>query len=85
MLTGSSTIQKRISQFGAQTAFKRTLPFVETEVLAEILPYLKKSLSLVDAEILSVDEALTREGPGYTKMIIELSEPGAPAFEYRNV
>lgn len=74
-----------MAQFGAPTAFKRTLPFAEGDVLAQILPYLKKTLNLVDAEILSVEDALTKEGAGYTKMIIESSEPGAPAFEYRNV
>lgn len=74
-----------MAEFGAQTAFKRTLPFSETEILLEILPYLKKTLNLVDAEIMTVEEALSKEGPGFTKMIIELSEPGSPAFEYRNV
>jgi leucyl-tRNA synthetase len=75
-----------MAQFGAQTAFRRTLPFSESDVLSEILPYLKKSLNLVNAEVLSVDEARTKEGePGFTKNIIDSSEPGNPAFEYRNV
>lgn len=75
-----------MTQFGAQNAFRRTLPFSESVVLQEILPYLKKSLGLVDAEILSVDDARTHEGePGFTKSIIDSSEPGSPAFEYRNV
>ena len=75
-----------MGQFGAQTAFRRTLPFSEVQVLNEILPYLKKSLGLVDARVVSVEEARKREGePGYTKSIIETSEPGSPAFEYRNV
>jgi leucyl-tRNA synthetase len=74
-----------MGQIGSKAAFKRTLSFDETQVLTEILPYLKKTLSLVDAEILSVEDALTKEGPGFTKTIIESSEPGAPAFEYRNV
>ncbi|KAJ3796995.1 hypothetical protein GGU11DRAFT_102136 [Lentinula aff. detonsa] len=78
--------KKRMAQFGAQTAFRRTLPFSETTVLTELLPYLKKTLNLVDAEILSVDEAQAKESEaGYTKSIIESSEPGSPAFEYRNV
>lgn len=57
-------------------------------MLNEILGYLKKSLSLEDAEVLSVDEALSRakaDSKGYNKMIIESSEPGTPAFEFRNV
>jgi leucyl-tRNA synthetase len=77
-----------MQQFGAETAFRRTLPFSESAVLNEMLPYLRKSLNLVDAEVMSVDEARKKveEGvPGYTKNIIETSEPGNPAFEYRNV
>ena len=75
-----------MAQFGAQTAFRRTLSFVEKAVLQEIVPYVKKSLSLVDVEILSVEEALAKtDEPGYTKIIIETSEPGSPAFEYHNV
>ena len=75
-----------MAQYGAQTAFRRTLPFSEVDVLRELLPYLKKSLNLVDAEVMSVDEAYSHEGEaGYTKSIIDTSEPGAPAFEYRNV
>lgn len=78
--------KKRMSQFGAQTAFRRTLPFSESQVLREILPYLKKTLSLADVEVLSVDEARQKEGEaGYSKSIIDTSEPGSPAFEYRNV
>jgi leucyl-tRNA synthetase len=75
-----------MAQFGAQTAFRRTLPFSERDVLSEIIPYLKKSLSVVDVEVYSIDDALTREEKdGFTKSIIETSEPGNPAIEYRNV
>ena len=77
-----------MQQFGAETAFRRALPFSESMVLNEMLPYLKKSLNLVDVEVISVDEARKKveEGvSGYTKSIIETSEPGSPAFEYRNV
>ncbi|THH03335.1 hypothetical protein EW145_g6336 [Phellinidium pouzarii] len=77
--------KKRIAQFGAKTAFQRSLPFSESTVLIELLPYLKKSLNLVDAEIMMVDEALKKNEPGYTKHIIEAAEPGSPAFEFRNV
>ena len=62
--------------------------FSEVGVLNEILGYLKKSLSLADAEVLTVNEALVRseaDPQGYNKMIIESSEPGTPAFEFRNV
>jgi len=75
-----------MGQFGAQTVFRRTLPFSEVEVLSKILPYLRKLLGLVNASVVSVEEARQREGePGYTKSIIETSEPGSPAFEYHNV
>ncbi|EJD05001.1 leucine-tRNA ligase [Fomitiporia mediterranea MF3/22] len=77
--------KKRIAQFGAKTAFQRSLPFSESAVLSELLPYLKKSLNLVDAEVLMVDDALQKEGPGFSKTIIEQAEPGSPAFEFRNV
>ncbi|KAI0270544.1 hypothetical protein BC834DRAFT_922502 [Gloeopeniophorella convolvens] len=80
--------KKRIADLGAETVFKRKLPFSETDVLREVLPYLKRTLSLVDVEILPVEEALSRAEagtPGYSRMIIESSEPGSPAFEFRNV
>jgi leucyl-tRNA synthetase len=57
-------------------------------VLREVLPYLKRTLNLVDVEVLSVEEALAHvEGgkAGYSRSIIESSEPGSPAFEFRNV
>lgn len=67
-------------------AFRRTLPFSESTVLSDILPYLIKSLNLVDAEILTVEDARKREGElGFMRSIIDSSEPGSPAFEYRNV
>ena len=77
--------QKRIAQFGAQTAFKRTLPFSEAKVLNEVVPYIKKSLNLVDAEVWMADDAKQKDEPGFTKMLIENAEPGSPGFEFRNV
>ncbi|KAF9784634.1 hypothetical protein BJ322DRAFT_1204776 [Thelephora terrestris] len=80
--------KKRMQQLGAEAAFKRQLLFSEVDVLNEILGYLKKSLGLEDAEVLTVDEALVKaqaDPPSYNKMIIESSEPGTPAFEFRNV
>jgi leucyl-tRNA synthetase len=32
-----------------------------------------------------VEEALEKEEKGYSKSIIDTSEPGSPAFEYYNV
>jgi leucyl-tRNA synthetase len=80
--------KKRMAEYGAQTAFRRTLPFAESQVLHELAPYLKKSLNLESVEIVSVEEALQKAQngeAGYSKVLIESSEPGNPAFEYRNV
>lgn len=75
-----------MSQYGAETAFRRTLPFSESLVLRELLTYLKKTLNLTEAEVLSVEDARSKEQErGYTKSIIDTSEPGSPAFEYYNV
>ena len=70
-----------MAQFGAQTAFKRTLPFVEAEVLQELIPYLKKSLNLVDVEVWSAEEAKKKNEPGFTPFIIDNAVPGSPCFE----
>ncbi|KAH0833985.1 hypothetical protein J3R83DRAFT_11219 [Lanmaoa asiatica] len=77
--------KKRMQDFGVKAAFNRSLLFSESQVLAEFLPYLKRALNLVDAEVFLVEEALQRDEPGFTASIIETSEPGSPAFEYRNV
>jgi len=76
--------KKRIAQFGAATAFRRALPFSEVAVLAEFIPYLKRSLNLVDVEIVTI-EARAGGHPEYSSTFIDGSEPGSPAFEYRNV
>jgi leucyl-tRNA synthetase len=67
------------------TAFKRTLPFSEAEVLRQLSPYLKRSLNLVDVDIVLAEEVAGKDGPGYTKHIIELAEPGNPSYEFMNV
>ncbi|KAF8217875.1 hypothetical protein K438DRAFT_1952734 [Mycena galopus ATCC 62051] len=73
--------KKRMAKFGAQTAFRRTLPFSERDVLQENIPYLKKSMSLVDVEVYLIEDALAKQGQdGFTKSIIESSEPGSPAI-----
>jgi len=54
--------------------FKRKLPFVEADVLREVLPYLKRTLNLVDVEVVSVEEALAHVEvgkAGYSGMITE--------------
>jgi leucyl-tRNA synthetase len=55
-------------------------------VLKEVAPYLKKSLSVTEVEILTVDEAQAKAGqPNYTASIIDGAEPGNPGVEYFNV
>ena len=77
--------QKRMSQFGAQTAFNRTVPFSEVKVLHEILPYLKRTLGLEGAEVVLVEDARQKDLSTLTKALVDSAEPGNPAFEYYNV
>ncbi len=72
-----------MAQYGAETAFRRALPFSESAVLRELLPYLKRTLNLIEATVLSVEEA--RQIGSYSSSIIDTSEPGSPAFEYYNI
>ena len=82
-----STLQKRIATLGAQAAFNRTLPFSEVDVLKDLAPYLKRTLQLEDIDVYVAENAAKegKEGPGFTKHIIELAEPGQPSFEFMNV
>lgn len=51
-----------------------------------MLPYLKRSVGYVDADVWAIEDARAEEGKfGFTKNIIDTAEPGAPAFEFRNV
>ena len=77
-----------MAQFGATTAFNRSVPFSEVKVLKELTPYLLRTLNLVDAEVFLIEDAKTKEAEGivgFTKSIIESAEPGSPSFEFRNV
>ena len=85
MLNTVGFFQKRMAQFGTHTAFNRTVPFSEVEVLHELVPYLKRTLNLVDAEVLLVEEAKSKELSAITQSLVESAEPGNPAFEYYNV
>ncbi|TFL03231.1 hypothetical protein BDV98DRAFT_527824 [Pterulicium gracile] len=78
-------LKKRIAQTGASVAFRRSLAFSEVTVLTELRSYLIKNLGLVDAEVLTVEDARSKAGqPGFTSNIIESAEPGSPACEYFN-
>ena len=61
------------------------MPFSEVKVLHEILPHLKRTLNLNDAEVLLVDNAKSNDLSVLTKALLESAEPGNPAFEYYNV
>jgi len=81
-----SLFQARIAKFDLETATNRTLPFPEAPVLKELLPYLKRSVGYVDADVWPVDDARKHEGEtGFSKNIIDSAEPASPAFEFRNV
>ena len=72
---------------GVETAFKRNLklPFVESDVLRKVVPYLKHTLNLVDVEILSVEWAQAEaeaEKVGYSRVNIEGSELGNPRVQF---
>ncbi|KAF7297088.1 hypothetical protein MIND_00941700 [Mycena indigotica] len=77
--------KKRMAQFGAQTAFRRTVPYSERDVLSDIEAYLKRSLGLTKLQVYSVEEALARSEDGFTASVVQSAEPGSPAFEYYNV
>ncbi|KAF8586776.1 hypothetical protein K439DRAFT_1614866 [Ramaria rubella] len=61
------------------TAFNRTLPFAEAPVLKEALPYLRRSVGFVEADVWAVEDARHKEStPGFSKSVIDGSEPGMP-------
>ena len=60
---------------------KQKLSFLETDVRRKVLPCLKRTLTLVDVEILSIEGALEYVATGkvrYNRIIIESSELGSP-------
>jgi len=79
--------KKRIASMGAHAAFNRTLPFSEVDVLKDLAPYLKRTLQLEDIDVYVAENAIRegKQGPGFTKHIIELAEPSQPSFEFMNV
>lgn len=67
-----------MSEFGAESAFHRTLPFSESLVLRKLLACLKKILNPAEAEVLPVEEVRSKEQEqGYKKSIIDTSESGS--------
>ena len=74
-----------MAQIGAQAAFRRTLLFSETDVLQELIPYIKKNMTLVDVDLWTVSDALNQSDTSFSKFRIEQAEPGSPGIEFRNV
>ncbi|KZT56367.1 leucyl-tRNA synthetase [Calocera cornea HHB12733] len=78
--------KKRIGQFGPKTAFNRTLPFSEIDVLTTNISYLQRTLSSEKAEVVLADEARAKAGqPGYPANVIDTAEPGSPSFSFYNI
>lgn len=61
------------------------LPFSEKEAMEIILPYMKRQLGFTECEVVLVDDATGKEGPGYVPSIIENAEPGTPGFVFWNL
>jgi len=63
----ASAYRNVLPSFGAESAFKRELPFVETDMPREVLPYLmKRTLNLVDVKVLPIEEAPAQVEAGKT-------------------
>lgn len=51
-----------------------------------LVPYVKKNLKIETVDVMTVDEARARAGePGFTPTLVEVAEPGTPAFIFFNV
>ncbi|KAG8792965.1 cytosolic leucyl tRNA synthetase [Ceratobasidium sp. 428] len=61
--------RKRVEQFGAETAFNRTLPSDKAEVLREPVPYMKRNVGYIDVDVVFADESAGKTGPGYSRTL----------------
>ncbi|KAG9013714.1 cytosolic leucyl tRNA synthetase [Tulasnella sp. JGI-2019a] len=78
-------VKRKIVELGPKMALERTLPFNEKETLEIILPYLKRNLGFAEGDIMLVEDAQGKEGPGFLPSIITTAEPGSPGFIFWNV
>ncbi|QRV97774.1 Isoleucyl-tRNA synthetase [Ceratobasidium sp. AG-Ba] len=76
--------KKRVEQFGPETAFNRTLPFDEAQVLRELEQYMKRNMDYVSVDVAFADESAGKTGPGYSQVALDVAEPGAPGFVFWN-
>ncbi|KAG8724883.1 hypothetical protein FRC09_012546 [Ceratobasidium sp. 395] len=77
--------EKRVEHFGAETAFNRTLPFDEAEVLHELVSYMKRNVCYIDVDVVFADESAGKTGPGFNQAALDVAEPGAPGFVFWNL
>lgn len=73
--------KKRITQLGAEAAFRRQLLFSEVEVLTLLIPYIKKNLKMQDVNVMTVEEGRKASAPD---ALLDQAEPGTPAFNFFN-
>ncbi|TIB36099.1 hypothetical protein E3P84_01047 [Wallemia ichthyophaga] len=84
-------LKKRALQFGGETAFNRTLPFNEREVLLSAAAYFRKTLNLEKFEVYEVEGQNSsaseqyKDLPDHVKKLIDNAEPNSPGFQYYNV
>ncbi|CED82372.1 leucine-trna ligase [Phaffia rhodozyma] len=87
------TLKKRIAEFGATTAFTRTLPFSEIDTLSQLLPHMEKSLKLVSAKLMTVEDAqallesgVEKDGEnGFSQALLDDAQPGSPTSVFYNI
>lgn len=71
--------QKHLAQLGPQAAFKRTVSYDEKEVLEASLSYICRQVGFKQIKVVLVSEA-EPEGPGFSQLIVDKAEPGAPGI-----
>ena len=54
-------------------------------MLKVLVPYIKRNLKIDTVNVMAVDEAKARaDERGFTSSLVELAEPGTPAFIFFN-
>ena len=61
------------------------MSFSEIEALKVLVPYVKENLKIETVDVMTVDEAKVRaDEPGFTPALVDVVEPGTPAFIFFN-
>ncbi|TIC23753.1 leucyl-tRNA synthetase [Wallemia mellicola] len=85
------SLKRRAMQFGGETAFNRTLPFNEREILLNCAAYFRKTLNLEQFEVVEVEGQNSsasdeyKDLPDHVKKLIDNAEPNSPGFQFYNV